>query len=176
MQRLRISCHYHAVALALLVFSLVGVSACRSESTQRMAPEAVKGVLDLSDWDFKQDGPVKLKGEWAFYWQQHLGPDELSKSTAPFMRVPDFWHNYNREGFEFTGEGFATFHLSVLLNGKKESLALRVMEISTAYTLFVNGRELASAGVPGHNRDTTTPKQYRQIVDFENEADQLEII
>ena len=49
MQRLRINCHCHAVALAQLVFSLVSVCACRNESTQPIAPEAVKGVLDLSN-------------------------------------------------------------------------------------------------------------------------------
>jgi PAS domain S-box-containing protein len=180
MQRLRISCHYHAVVLALLVFSLVGVSACRNESTRRIAPEAVEGILDLSNWDFKQDGPVKLKGEWEFYWQRHLAPEAFSKPTAPqktgFMQVPDYWNKYVINGEELSGEGYATDRLTVLLDDQPYPLALRLMEVSTAYTLFINGRNLISAGVAGTARDTTIPKWYRQVAGFEPSTDQFEIV
>ena len=47
--------------LALVI--CVGLAAC-SESTKPKAPLAKDGVLDLSDWDFEQDGPVQLNGEW----------------------------------------------------------------------------------------------------------------
>jgi PAS domain S-box-containing protein len=180
MQRLRLSCHCHAIALALLVFSLVGVKACRNESTQRVAPEAVEGILDLSNWNFKQDGPVKLKGEWEFYWQRHLAPEAFSKPTAPqktdFMQVPDYWNKYVINGEELTGEGYATYRLTVILDEQPYPLALRLMEVSTAYTLFINGRNLISAGVAGTARDMTIPKWCRQVAGFEPSTDQFEIV
>ncbi|MGB5749594.1 MAG: hypothetical protein WBM69_21645, partial [Desulfobacterales bacterium] len=141
------------------------MSACRNESTPRNAPEAVKGIIDLTDWDFKKNGPVKLKGEWEFYWQHHLGPDEFAKPNLPpktgFIPVPDYWNNYDISGAKLPGEGYATYRLTILLDGQTQSLALRLMEISTAYTLFVNGKNLISAGVAGATRDTTTPKWCR---------------
>ena len=166
--------------LILLIFQLAFLSACHKFHPQKMSPEAANGVLDLTDWDFKQDGPVKLKGEWEFYWQQHIGPDELSKPTAPTksgsMQVPDYWNSYKINGMKLPGEGYATYRLTVLLDQQKKPLALRLMEISTAYTLFVNGKILTSAGVAGASRDTTTPKWCRQVVDFEPSADYLEIV
>jgi adenylate cyclase len=39
-------------------------------------PKAVKGVLDLRDWDFDStkgsgtDGIINLDGEWEFYWKE----------------------------------------------------------------------------------------------------------
>ena len=57
--------------LLLLCFFLIG--AC---SERKAPPKAVKGVLDLRDWDFGSsqdsgsDGIVKLDGEWEFYWEE----------------------------------------------------------------------------------------------------------
>jgi hypothetical protein len=45
-------------------------------SERKAPPKAVKGVLDLRDWDFDSsqdsgsDGIVKLGGEWEFYWEE----------------------------------------------------------------------------------------------------------
>jgi len=45
-------------------------------SERKNPPKAVKGVLDLRDWDFDPsagsgtDGIVKLDGEWEFYWEE----------------------------------------------------------------------------------------------------------
>jgi hypothetical protein len=36
-------------------------------------PEAQKGDLDWSTWDYKHDGLVKLDGQWKFYWYQPRG-------------------------------------------------------------------------------------------------------
>jgi PAS domain S-box-containing protein len=172
--------HIYKSVLILLIFQLSFFSACRKYHPQEISPEAANGVLDLTDWDFNKDGPVKLKGEWEFYWQQHLGPDELLKPTAPqkigSMQVPDYWNNYEINGVKLPGEGYATYRLTVLLDQQEKPLALRLMEISTAYTLFVNGKNLTSSGVIGPSRDATTPKWCRQVVDFEPYADYLEIV
>ncbi len=38
-----------------------------------------------------------------------------------------------------SGYGYATYRLTVLLNARDKSLALKVLDMSTAFTLFVNG-------------------------------------
>ena len=35
-------------------------------------PVAVKGVIDLREYNFKADGPVNLTGEYELYWNQML--------------------------------------------------------------------------------------------------------
>ena len=52
------------VSLAAVVSTLLLVG-CSSPS-KPVPPEAVNGVIELSDWDFERDGPVELKGEWLF--------------------------------------------------------------------------------------------------------------
>ena len=40
-------------------------------------PQAVDGVLDLTKWNFDADGVIDLSGEWEFYWNKLLSPDEI---------------------------------------------------------------------------------------------------
>ena len=37
----------------------------RAQPLAETQPIAIKGVLDLTGWDFETNGPLKLKGEWA---------------------------------------------------------------------------------------------------------------
>ena len=47
-----------------LVFLLLGVCACEKQAETIVPPTAVKGVLDLTHWDFDKNGPVKLTGDF----------------------------------------------------------------------------------------------------------------
>ncbi|MGD9280370.1 MAG: 7TM diverse intracellular signaling domain-containing protein [Desulfobacterales bacterium] len=168
------------IAISLITAYLIFFSACLSDSPRRIAPRAVNGVLDLTDWDFKTDGPVDLNGEWEFYWQQHLMPQNFTSKTAirktGFIEVPGYWKDYELDGKKLPGYGYVTYRLKVKLNQQKESLALRTVEISNAYTIYIDGQKVTSQGEPGRNRETTVPQQYPQIVDFEPKTNQIELI
>ena len=70
------------VFLVLIVFSLSPSAACSLDFPKKISPEAVKGVLDLTYWDFERDGSVNLSGEYEFYWNQHLEPSDFSKESS----------------------------------------------------------------------------------------------
>ena len=180
MQQLKTGYLPYIFALTFIFFSMVTVSACRNDIPASITPEAIEGILDLTAWDFEKDGPVQLKGQWEFFWQQHIDPQEFSKSTAPrktgFIRVPGYWNNYEINGVVLSGEGYATYRLSVLLDEQTHPLALRLMEVSTAYTMFVNGNHLSSAGVPGVDPESTTPKWCRQVAGLAPYTNSLEIV
>ena len=154
--------------------------ACRSDSPEKIPPEAVKGVLDLTDWDLQRDGPANLTGEYEFYWMQHLKPSDFSEGTPPqepeYIRVPDYWNNHKIEGQKLPGDGYGTYRLKILLNNPSQALAIKILEITTAYIGYVNGRQVCTSGVPGKNRETTVPRYYPQIIDFEIESNQIEIV
>ena len=164
----------------LTILMLPSAAGCLSAALQRTAPEAVGGVLDLSGWNFKNDGPVDLNGEWEFYWQQHLGPEDFERSHPParsgFIRLPGYWNGYQLGGRPLSGDGCATYRLKVHLKPSNRPLALRLLEISTAYSLYLNGAKASATGIAGKNHQTTVPRQYPQIVAFKAESDPLEII
>ncbi|MCK5417060.1 MAG: PAS domain S-box protein [Desulfobacterales bacterium] len=154
--------------------------ACRHDTTRRISPKAVKGLLDLTDWDFQKDGPADLSGEYEFYWMQYLSPSDFSKEPllekTGFIKVPGYWKDYEIEGGKLRGDGYATYRLNIILNKQKGALALGIREVSNAYTLYINGRKAASLGVPGKDRETTVARQLHQVVAFEPQTSPIEII
>ena len=161
---------FFALFLALTILVLSPPIACQSDYPKKSPPRAVKGVLDLRDWDLKNDGPVDLSGEYAFYWMQHLVPEDFSQTTPPektgFIQVPGYWGSFKLKGKGLPGEGYATYRLRILLTAPMESLALKFTAMGTAFTAYVNGKKVASAGVPGTDRATTKPQFIPQVADF----------
>ncbi len=180
MQDLKSRHKLYIIALPLITAYLIFFSACLNDSARRIPPQAVNGVLDLSDWDLKEDGPVDLIGEYEFYWMQHLMPEDFSKTNpsekTEFIKVPGYWNGYKLGGKELPGHGYVTYRLNVVLNKQKEPLALRTVEIANAHTIYVNGQKVGFLGQAGKNRETTVPRQYPQIVDFAHETNNMEII
>ena len=180
MLRCKINFNSRIVAFSLIIAYLIFFSACLNDTPRRVAPKAVGGVLDLTDWDLNQDGSLDLAGEWEFYWSQHLSPPDFLKEALPakkeFIKVPGYWKNNEIGGSQHPPDGFATYRLNIILNQSTEPLALRMQEISVAYTLYANGKQVASLGVAGKDRETTVPRQLHQVVDFRAANDSVEVI
>ncbi|MBW2668696.1 MAG: PAS domain S-box protein [Deltaproteobacteria bacterium] len=165
---------------ALTILFLVFLAACNYHIQKKIPPKAIKGVLDLTDWDFRRDGRVDLSGEYAFYWKQHLNPSDFSKPILPqktgFIRVPGYWNGYEVNGETLHGYGYATYRLKILLNAQKETLAFKFLTMGTAYTFFLNGQKISSAGTAGNDRETTHPRYFPQVVEFKPETNQMDVI
>jgi PAS domain S-box-containing protein len=170
----------HLIALSLIIACLIIISACLNDSSRKISPRAIKGFLDLTDWDFKKDGPVDLSGEYEFYWSQHLSPSDFAKATAPrkvgFIKVPAYWKNKIYDGKKLPGDGYVTYRLNIALSKQQDRLGLKLVEISNAYNIYVNGEKVASLGQAGTNRETTVPREFPQIIDFEIKTNQVELI
>ena len=79
----------------IILFFSIFISACTDHIQVNTVPHVVKGVIDLRDWDFKKDGAVDLNGEWEFYWNKLLGPDDFQskkiKTKIEYFIIPDIW-------------------------------------------------------------------------------------
>jgi PAS domain S-box-containing protein len=152
---------------------------CGQFSQHKRQPYATRGMLDLSDWDFAQNGPVALSGEYEFYWHQHLAPERFSQAELPqgngFIQVPGDWNGYKLDGKKLSGEGYATYRLRVQLKDRVP-LALKFLDMATAYTVYVNGTKLFSAGIPETTPEATVPQYFPQVVDCTPASGQLEIL
>jgi hypothetical protein len=81
------------ILLTLVVLFLFFTSACHSIHEGKSPPKAVKGILDLTQWDFEKDGHVYLNGEYEFYWKEHVSPSDFSNpshQSPTFVNVPGF--------------------------------------------------------------------------------------
>ncbi|WP_410771587.1 ATP-binding protein [Fontibacillus sp. BL9] len=126
-------------------------------------PEANRGWLDLSKWDFSEGGVVELNGEWEFYRNQLLTPGDFAGDATPesdtpqltgIVSLPGKWNNYIHPGGEPTAEGYATFRLKVKVAAGGESnklYGIHTGNIRSANRIFIDGQEVGTSGETGRS-------------------------
>jgi two-component system, sensor histidine kinase ChiS len=165
------------ILVCSLVAAVLSASCGSAPGGAPDAPRAVGGVLDLSKWDLAVKGPVELSGEWEFRWNSFSDPGTVpSDDLTGHIAVPGTWNGHLHEGRRLPGHGFATYRLRVKTSNRGVPLALNIPAESTAFRLFIDGREVAAAGVPGMTGETSVPKYRPQVVDFVPAGDMIPIV
>lgn len=153
-------------------FVTLALCGCNKELSNNSAvPRAVDGVIDLRTYDFKSRGPIKLDGEWEFYWNSFLVSDgqQLRAKKPIFIHVPGNWNDYIIDDHKVGRTGYGTYSLKVLLAPHSSQMAMHMMSIGTAYTMYVNGKKTAEAGCVGKDKITTQPRYKPQIVTIDSD-------
>jgi two-component system sensor histidine kinase ChiS len=140
-------------------------------------PLVEKGVLDLREYDFNANGPVEVKGEYEFYWNQMLNPAvEGDSGEMIYTEVPGTWTLLSKEHPEVTRFGFATYRLVILLPERIDELALRISDVYSASGYFLNGKAIDYLGFPGVNKYQTVIRYSRPIMIGTVNSEEVELI
>ena len=156
-------------------------------SANESQPLAKQGILDLRQWNFDTQGSVALKGEWNLFWQELLTHQQLLADNSSFsghIELPANWHEREIQGAQLPIHGFGTFHLKVLLPKSNQNtqfnisrpLAIKTLQINSAYRIYVDHKRIASVGVPAPNKATYVPKTLPQVAIFEPESTEINIL
>lgn len=138
-------------------------------------PRAKMGILDVTQLEFETD-VVSLDGQWEFYWNQFLNPNEVtSNPVTEYVSLPSSWNKYTFNENTYSGDGYATYRLTFITKTNKR-LALKIPRLRTAYKLWVNGELIASAGEIGKSKDTMKPQYLPQVSFFEAKKGENEIL
>lgn len=163
---------------AMLVSILVTwcVPAC---SPDMHPPAAVNAFLDVSSRDFTARGPVKLDGQWEFYWNRLISPAEFKEAFGDADRhaihVPGTWDILAVNGVSLPGHGYATYRLKVKLPAAGVRYGLKLKESGTAYRLWVDGVPIASNGTVGADRSRSIPQFLPGVFFFTPASRDIEI-
>ena len=160
-----------------LILILIGCEP--KNSTDQIYPTAFKGIIDFTNWDFEKNGNVLLDGEWEFYWNELLTPENFEKSnlTPNWIQVPKPWNNHlDKEQKPLPAHGFATYRLRILTSPKQKKLSIRLVEIRDAYNLWIDGDLAIKHGKVGKNKANTIAQGDAKLTTFEIENGQAEII
>jgi PAS domain S-box-containing protein len=162
-----------------IIATFLLLAACTHEGQRKEVPRAINGLLDLTRWNFNTDGPVKLAGEWEFYWETILKAEEDIAEPRPkgmtLIKVPGMWNGHKVNGKKISGSGYATYRLKVLVSEQKSPMAFKFLSMGTAFDLYVNGKEVTSAGKVGTAIETMTPEWLPHIVDYTPESNQMDL-
>ncbi len=138
--------------------------------------KAQRGIMDLSSWNFDKDGIKKLDGEWEFYPDTFIDPAAFRDSAfalkPDYLYVPGFWN----EGppLHKAGQGYGTYRLRV--RGNFPPIAgMYILDAGSAYKLWVNGKLIASNGIPGRNTEEERP-QLLPVVQAVKTSGEMELV
>lgn len=169
-------------SIIIFLFILICILIMGGCGSTTEKPRAVRGVLNLSQWDFEQNGPVQLDGEWEFYWNQLLMPEEFRSDKEQsinkrYIFVPRTWNEFKVEGKKNTGYGYATYRLQILLPDHEKVNAIRVSSIATSHEIWINGKRMSAHGKIGIDQDTAIPNVTPNIIHFSSgEQGKVELI
>ncbi|MBL8019898.1 MAG: sensor histidine kinase [Leptospirales bacterium] len=155
-----------------LILSLFPLAAYGTPQEKKVPPVAAEGVLDLRQWNFEQDGPVPLNGQWKF----HPGKfkDEIKPEDIAGLIEPGPWNHFKVNGSDFGSLGFGTYRLRILLPEKKPGLTLKSGGYDSAARLTL-GNAVHAIGKPGRSREETDPIYRYDLIEFTNPSQVLEI-
>lgn len=168
-----------AAAIILTLFIFLSCSSAE-------VPQAENGVLDARSWKPQQDGMLDLRGDWEMYWMEFIDPTtdyrtthtDITSKDPVFVYQPALWNTVDHPAGPLPAEGYASFRLRVKLNDSwPEVIGIRVQEISTSFSLYINGQQVSRAGSPGTDRESTDPLLIPQTNSyFRGDAEELDIV
>ena len=112
---------------------------------------AQKGVLDLRSVNLDTFPPLKLDGEWEFYWNKLLEPDDFHPQVYvadAYAVVPNYWSKVYINGKNIADTGYATYRLLILTNEPGKVLRLYFFSANSAMRVWWNGEEIGKSGNP----------------------------
>ncbi|KUO64307.1 MAG: hypothetical protein APF84_09730 [Gracilibacter sp. BRH_c7a] len=179
--------NYKGYIIYLLIISLISLiivieynSFKNNRGVVRTELKAQQGILDLSNWDSVNNPLHSLNGEWLFFYQQFVlpdNPDTKNHSAHGLIDVPGLWNSFQYQDEKIGSSGYGTYKLKVLLPpDHKEKLAVKVPDMSSSYRLYINGEEISSNGTIGTSQTEELPQWKPLIKTLNTNSDQLDII
>lgn len=159
------------ICLLVLYYTMQGLL---QSGNLRQAPQVRDGVLDLTGWDFEQQGTVRLDGLWQLYWDQLIVTGEGADPTGLY-KVPAHWRG-ELNGTGLHGKGAASYRLILKVPPSDRIYGIRISNIQMSSALYVNGSKVGGSGVPALSIDAYKPENTPYVANFTIAGDQAEII
>lgn len=135
-------------------------------------PHPVQGVLDLRDYELKNNETISLDGEWEFYPNQLIAPNKIKalNSEKNYTLIPKLWED------EEVSYQYGTYRLRILVNDKLQSYGIRAPVIRSAFQLFVNEQLLNKVGQVSEKRENYIPKKVPYSSIFTVDGNEIDIV
>ncbi|GIP28592.1 hypothetical protein J23TS9_37220 [Paenibacillus sp. J23TS9] len=143
-------------------------------------PEARKGVLDARQWNFVQQGIIPLRGEWEFYKDRLMTPQDFTdpaergteqQPERRFLSVPGGWEGKVSDD----GYGAGTYRLRLLVSDMGD-YGLRAKKIRMSSRIYMGGKELGGTGQPALSDNSFMPSNVPFFGSVETNGREIDII
>ncbi|MFS0554814.1 ATP-binding protein [Brevibacillus sp. 179-C9.3 HS] len=165
------------IGLIFLLSIVVFITIYLQTFPSRDMPIAKRGVLDLSSWDFHNQGLVNLDGEWEIYEGLLLSPEDFrqDKREVSYLTVPGTWKGrFVNDSID--RKGVATYRLTVMLPNEGQIYGLKTKSIRMAHRLYINGKMEGESGRPDVDFARHQPGNTPYVTFFQVDGKQMEIV
>ena len=168
----------YVLLISIILSFCLALSGCSASTESKTSAGASRGTLDLTDWDFENDGIISLDGQWEFYWDKLLSDNDIMTATPDlYVEVPNSWTKYTLNGTNLPVEGYATYRLHVISDlPEGTQLGLYLGNFSSAYHLYADGKLIESTGHIANNAKEEIGTFRPQDVYFSLPAPEFDII
>ena len=170
---------YILVGLLILIMALSLGNQKLVNRSLKDAPLAHNGFMDLSEWDFLEDGPIELRGQWSFYFNTFLTHEDFLKGTD-IDSYPVTIPSTNKSMDQIKPFEEDTYHgtlrLLIQLPKTDDIYGLRSEIVLTAYELYVNGQLKGAVGKIGTDGNSSQPSYKVANTFFDVKNHTLELI
>lgn len=151
-----------------------------SGQTLDVSPAAEQGKMNTSVWDLEQKPILRLDGEWEFYWNELLTPEDFQTEQyiafLDYIQVPSLWNGKTMQGKELPVFGCATYRLVLEDISYRGVLGLKKNDALAASKVYVNGKEIISDGIPAKSKEQFQSGNLPRLAFFEYDGGSLEIL
>ncbi len=172
-----------AVCLIILTaFLLIPLSIAGDHKQLTQNAKAVKGTINLEKWNLKIDKVIQLNGEWEFYWDQLLTPEDFKKegegkpSLTGYMKVPSQWNGKILNGISLPAYGCATYRLVLKNMPSNQVYGLKKSIVRFSSRIFINGSIFMEDGNPSRDAGEYKSGNLPQIAFFDSNGGDMELL
>lgn len=138
------------------------------------------GKADLTRVDFNQDESIALDGNWEFYWDRLLDPEEFINEKTPeidsYIKVPGSWKDDISDNDVYSDQGVATYRLHIKYPATIKDPALKIQRVITAYKLYANGKLIQEVGKVSEKPSDFEVGYKFLILDLPKDQEEVELI
>jgi signal transduction histidine kinase/CheY-like chemotaxis protein len=132
------------------------------------------GLIDLRQELFEENYNIKVN--WAFFWNMLLSPSDSITKKPVYVSFPGKWTDYKTLNTKLPAFGYASYRVTILLPKNAEQLRLAMPETYTAYSLFLNGKLVASNGKVSKSPSDFVPHWQYRAIDIPLNTEKLEVL
>ncbi len=164
----------------LLVAGILSLGACTHDDYFGTNPVIRNGAIDLTTYSFNDLRAFTLDGDWLFWPDRLLSPEEVRREIArghdTTTRVPGMWSRTGIAGSAASLMKAGTIALTMNLPPDRRDWAIRLPNADTACEIFIDGRKVASVGTVGDTDKTSVPSTGLTIANFTAESNAVLVV
>ncbi len=175
---------YNSLLNHLVLYFVILLSLSSAAYSQQS--KASHGLINLSNCNFK-NGDIPLGGEWEVFVNKLYTPTDFENSSladsGSLMQIPTNINGKVINGVLSPKTGLITYRLKVVLPKEQVSsanflkeLGLYVVEIHSAYNLWINGVCILQQGIVSSDSTIFKAEMHPRRVFFSSNKDTVEIV